>query len=206
MKRLPINAVAHAGRPPQRRLRPASRLGFTLVELVVVIAIIAVLVGMLLPAIQKVRGASNQSVCSNNLRQIGVALAQHHDAKNLFPSNGGWDGKQQIASAGGSPFTPSTFDKEISQQFFWGVGDPALGPAEQTGSWAYAVLPYLDQEAAYRDRAWGTPVKVFICPSRRNARAAEVTPEDAHGRYDGGGWAWAKTDYAGNTLVLPKRP
>lgn len=182
------------------------RRGFTLIELLVVMAIIAVLMGLLLAAVQTVRGSANQATCANNLRQIGIALIQHHDAKHVFPSNGGWDGKQQITSASGTLFTPGTYDKEINQQFTWGVGDPTFGPTEQTGSWAYAILPYLEQEAAYTGRAWTISVKGFICPSRRDARAGEVTAEDAHGRYDGGGWAWAKTDYAGNTLVVPKRP
>ena len=185
---------------------PSRRRAFTLIELLVVIAIIGVLTGLVLAAVQKARGSANQSTCSNNLRQIGLALTQHHDAKQVFPSNGGWDGKQQIASVNGPLFTPSTYDKQINQQFFWGVGDPALGPAEQTGSWAYAILPYIEQEAAYSRRSWSTPVKVFICPNRRFPRPVEAISEDTHGRYEGGGWPWAKTDYAGNALVVPKRP
>lgn len=183
----------------------AVRRAFTLLELLVVLGILAVLLGLLVPAVQRVRESANRIHCANNLKQIGLAFQMHHQTYFVFPGNGGWDGSQSIVAVNGRPVYLYTKDFSLETTFYWGMAQPGLPPKQQTGSWAYALLPYVEQKALYQQRQMGIPVAVYSCPSRRPP-LAEVPVDDTYGVYSGGGWSWAKTDYAANAQAIPNRP
>ena len=103
------------------RMRPARRQGFTLIELLVVIAIIAILIGLLLPAVQKVREAAARMKCQANLKQLALACHNFHDANNRLPPGSATDVAPFGISGGG-----------------WG------------SSWKVYILPYVEQDNIYR--------------------------------------------------------
>jgi prepilin-type N-terminal cleavage/methylation domain-containing protein/prepilin-type processing-associated H-X9-DG protein len=132
-----------------RRTAACGRSGFTLIELLVVVAVIGILIGLLLPAVQRAREAANRVKCQNNLKQIGLACHLYENATTEFPPT---------------------------------------SPINTTQSWAWVLLPYLEQQNLYN--AWSsttaiyqvnnaaalaTPVPVYFCPSRRDPSSGAVT-------------------------------
>jgi prepilin-type N-terminal cleavage/methylation domain-containing protein/prepilin-type processing-associated H-X9-DG protein len=142
-----------------------DRRGFTLIELLVVIAIIAVLIALLLPAVQAARAAARRIQCTNNLKQLGLAMHNYHSALNTFPI-----GRMGINRPTGSPGYP---------------GDPT-GGTNHRWTWSILTLSYLEQAAVYNaynfsfnffDVSQTTVLRTMIwtynCPSDPNAGMLE---------------------------------
>jgi prepilin-type N-terminal cleavage/methylation domain-containing protein/prepilin-type processing-associated H-X9-DG protein len=95
---------------------PYRRRGFTLIELLVVIAIIAVLIGLLLPAIQKVRESSSRLSCANNQKQLGIALNNYHNSNSRFPANTSIPASNSYGYIGGWAYDTAPFFEQTNAQ------------------------------------------------------------------------------------------
>src|SRR4051812_14737413 len=139
---------------------PMFRTGFTLIELLVVISIIGILIGLLVPAVQSIRESAARLQCSNNLKQLGLALHQYHDANRAFP-----------------PAYQRTSDRQTGTVY--GVTYPDNNWNGLPGwAWGTLLLPYVEQDPLYRSMNLREPcwspqnapfvkmrVPVFLCPS-----------------------------------------
>jgi prepilin-type N-terminal cleavage/methylation domain-containing protein len=133
-----------------------QRIGFTLIELLVVIAIIAILIGLLLPAVQKVREAAARARCQNNLKQLGLALHSYHDGQGGFPA-------------------AYTYPPTASQPFIHAWGTLVLPYIEQDNVFRqYNLMQHFF--AAPNTGVIVQPIKTFLCPSSVNQNATTNTP------------------------------
>ena len=146
-----------------RRINARER-GFTLVELLVVIAVIAILILLLLPAINAAREAARMSICKNNVRQLGVAIHNHHGAKKRLPA--GWL-SDEPDEPDGSPG--------------WAWGFHLLPYLEEHSLYERQY----DQRFAVGDHeneeALEVPVSVFLCPTDPSSKVVGLPEGDGHG-------------------------
>jgi prepilin-type processing-associated H-X9-DG protein len=161
-----------------------------LIELLVVIAIIAILIGLLLPAVQKVREAAARSQCQNNLKQLGLAMHNFHDVYSKLP----------FGRSGGRPQSVSWAVfvlPYIEQGPLWNLFTTPISngggtytmyyPGSEDGNTSNLNIPmnYIDRSQFQATGALTVPVKIFNCPSRRNAPSESVNGGSNYGNEQG---------------------
>jgi len=150
----------------------APRSGFTLIELLVVIAIIAVLIALLLPAVQSAREAARRAQCTNNLKQLGLAVHNYHSTYNCLPAEDMWMGASMGSGAGGGS---------------WGWN----------ASWPVCLLPNIEQAPLYNayNQGW-TPDFPQNSTVAYNVLATLLCPSDSQKQRPNN--PWAPMNYHGN--------
>jgi prepilin-type N-terminal cleavage/methylation domain-containing protein/prepilin-type processing-associated H-X9-DG protein len=130
----------------------SRRRGFTLIELLVVIAIIAVLIGLLLPAVQKIREAANRMSCQNNLKQIALAVHNYHSTYEAFPRGGNYNPIDALTN-------PRFVGTDPVTRLPWGSSHYK----GSRGSWLFLMLPYIEQTNFYNYSNGGSsPLSAII--------------------------------------------